>query len=102
MSNIYWYVPLNFAALSRTDMHRYLSCTKPGGHAELAGLEIHVYSDDSTPTEENAFKKIITVINDAYVKMGRPQSTGSGMKQHLEQASFVDVKVTGVEKPYSP
>jgi hypothetical protein len=34
--------------------------------------------------------------------MGRPQSTGSGMKQHLEQASFVDVKVTGVEKPYSP
>lgn len=77
-------------------------CTKPGGYFEHAELGVKLYSDDNTMKEGSGIKLYFEYLADALVKMGRAPLTGIVMKEHLEEAGFVDVTVIDYKQPFGP
>ncbi|CCX16289.1 Similar to tRNA1(Val) (adenine(37)-N6)-methyltransferase; acc. no. Q87SB8 [Pyronema omphalodes CBS 100304] len=78
-----------------SEMYR---CTKPGGYCELAELGIDLFSDDNTIGPN--FAEWVALLCEALKKMNRPQATAEALKQHLEEAGFVDVEVVTEKQPF--
>ncbi|KAF8245759.1 S-adenosyl-L-methionine-dependent methyltransferase [Wilcoxina mikolae CBS 423.85] len=78
-------------------------CTAPGGYIELAELGGKLMSDDGTMGEDNPMKKAYDLCHyHAMASIGRPPATGEDLKEKLETAGFVDVKVHTYKQVYGP
>ncbi|KAF8540767.1 S-adenosyl-L-methionine-dependent methyltransferase [Trichophaea hybrida] len=78
-------------------------CTTPGGYVELAELGGKLMSDDGTMAEDNPMKRAFDLCHyHAMASIGRPPATAEDLKEKLETAGFVDVKVHTYKQVYGP
>ncbi|KAF8242651.1 S-adenosyl-L-methionine-dependent methyltransferase, partial [Wilcoxina mikolae CBS 423.85] len=85
--------------LLMTEIYR---CTIPGGHVELSELAVSSHCDDGTMKPDNGMKRFTDLLSEAMVKMGRPPLTPNRLREFLEKAGFVDIKVHNVKQPIGP
>jgi hypothetical protein len=74
------------------------SCTKPGGWVEHAELTSEIFSDDNS--EGPNFKRLVKLMNEGLVGMGRPCPTRETIIEHLKGAGFTDVQLFVGKQPF--
>ncbi|KAI5809426.1 UMTA methyltransferase family protein [Pyronema omphalodes] len=77
-------------------------CTKPGAWVELAEVGGMVYSDDGTMADDNPLRYALTLMEQALSRLGRPPPSAARLRGYLEEAGFVDIKVSCVKQPMGP
>jgi len=73
-------------------------CTKPGGWAEHAELTSEIFSDDNS--EGPNLKRLVKLMNEGLVSMGRPCPTRESMIEHLKRAGFINVQLYAGKQPF--
>ena len=75
----------------------------PGGYVELAELGGKLMSDDGTMASDNPMKRVYDLCHyEAMASIGRPPATAEGLREKLEDAGFVDVRVETYKQVYGP
>jgi hypothetical protein len=84
----------------RSRPNTFISCTKPGGYAEMAEVSLPTNCDDDTAKPGNPTLKWCDAMTEAMDKIGRPfPSNAKQLTEKLEKAGFVDVKVKLYKQP---
>jgi len=83
-------------------MSEFYRCTQPGGWVELTELGGTPLSDDGSLTDDNPCAVCFKLGCKALAMIGRGEAVGDTLRQRLETAGFVDIKVMQFKQPLGP
>ena len=76
--------------------------TKPGGWVEFQDLDIEMYSEDGSFTDDLDLKKWNSLLIEGYRKLAREPCPGPRLKGWLKEAGFEDVTHSKYKMPVGP